>query len=68
MNFTEDIFSEITDTVISLTQQIENLQQKIDALCKSTGNCDFIKKAHEDLIPRKELADGINIDTFCEKK
>lgn len=47
------IFDEVSAIVQTLTQKIENLQLRVSELCKSTGGCAHIKKAHEDLLPPK---------------
>jgi hypothetical protein len=59
---------EISSVVESLYLKIASLQVIVDELCQSTGNCDYIKKAHTELIPQKEETNGINIDPLCKEE
>ena len=47
------MLDEISAVVQHLSQKIESLQEKVNELCKSTGNCSYIKKAHKDLLSNK---------------
>jgi hypothetical protein len=64
----------ISILVASLTQKVLMLQEKLDFLCRSTGNCDLIKKVHGDIIPNatenttKAGSNGADINTFCEEE
>ena len=68
MDSKDKIISEISSVVKNLSLKIVSLQAKVDQLCKSTGSCELIKKAHKDLIPQKEDDSGTNIDTLCKKE
>ncbi|MCP4123977.1 MAG: hypothetical protein GY751_19695 [Bacteroidetes bacterium] len=59
---------EISSVVETLYLKIASLQAIVDELCQSTGNCDYIKTAHTDLIPKKEVENGIDLNTLCEKE
>jgi uncharacterized coiled-coil protein SlyX len=54
----EQIISEISSAMASLTLKLETLQAKVDELCKSTGGCDRVKKVNKELVrpipPEKE--------------
>mgnify|MGYP005816221961 FL=1 len=50
----KNIITDISTVIQNLRQQIENLQGTTEELCKSTGNCAHIKKAHKELIPKKK--------------
>ena len=64
----------ISAIVADLTQKVLLLQEKIDFLCRSTGNCELINKVHSDLlstdatIVKKEATNGININTLREEE
>jgi len=63
----------ISAIVADLTQKVLLLQEKIDFLCRSTGNCELISKVHGEMLPRpmeggKETTNGININTLCEEE
>ena len=60
--------TEISSVVENLSLKIVSLQAKVDQLCRSTGNCELIKKAHKDLIPKKEDDSGTNIDALCKEE
>ena len=47
----EQIISEISTAMASLTLKLETLQAKVDELCKSTGGCDRLRKVNKDLVP-----------------
>ena len=51
----EQIISEISTVVASLTLKLETLQAKVDELCKSTGTCSRIKEVNQDLTPSKKV-------------
>ena len=51
MDSKDQIISEISTVVASLTLKLETLQAKVDELCKSTGGCDRVKKVNKDLVP-----------------
>jgi uncharacterized coiled-coil protein SlyX len=51
----EQIISEISTVVASLTLKLETLQAKVDELCKSTGTCSRIKEVNQDLTPPKKV-------------
>ena len=48
------ILDDLSAVVKLLSQKIESLQTKVNELCKSTGNCSNIKKAHKDLLSDNE--------------
>ena len=67
MDSKEDILNDITGVVKALSQKVENLQQKIEDLCKSTGKCKNIKIAHKELIPEnKSKLNETNINPLRE--
>ena len=69
MDSRKTLLDEITVVVHALTQKMEALQEKVDELCKSTGDCSYIKEAHEDLLSSKQNdIHGTNIDTLCKKE
>jgi len=68
MDSKDKIILEISTAVQSLSQKIERLQAKVNELCKSTGNCSQIKAVHKELLPQKEVEDGININTLCKEE
>ena len=47
------IISEISTVVQSLSLKIEALQAKVNELCKSTGQCERVKKVNGDLTASK---------------
>tara|TARA_R100000664_G_C2655226_1_gene73970 strand:- start:208 stop:390 length:183 start_codon:yes stop_codon:yes gene_type:complete len=47
------IISEISTVVHSLSLKIEALQAKVNELCKSTGQCERVKKVNGDLTASK---------------
>jgi len=49
----DEIILEISTVVQSLTLKLESLQAKVDELCKSTGDCDRVKKVNKELISEK---------------
>jgi len=49
----KSMLDEVSAVVQHLNQKIESLQEKVNELCKSTGNCSYIKKAHKDLLSNK---------------
>ena len=52
---------EISTVVATLSLKLATLQAKVDELCKSTGECDRVKKVNKDLappkVPEKEIKD-----------
>lgn len=54
MDSKEKIILEISSVVESLSLKIEALQAKVNELCKSTGDCDRVKKVNRELLPEKE--------------
>lgn len=52
----------------TLTQKVLQLQEKLDALCKSTGNPDLVQKVHLDFTSKKGVNSGADINTFREKE
>ncbi|MAF43131.1 MAG: hypothetical protein CMI54_03030 [Parcubacteria group bacterium] len=64
----------INAIVADLAQKVLLLQEKIDFLCRSTGNCELINKVHSEVLSqkttvKKEVAtNGINIDTLCKEE
>ena len=69
----KNITTDITVIIADLTQKVLLLQEKIDFLCRSTGNCELINKVHGDLLPitaavTKETTNGININTLREEE
>ena len=59
---------EISSVVETLYLKIASLQAIVDELCQSTGNCDLVRKAHTELIPEKEVKNGIDLNSLCEKE
>jgi|TARA_R110000751_G_scaffold134569_1_gene237042 hypothetical protein len=69
MDSKNNIILEISSVVESLHLKIASLQAIVDKLCQSTGNCDNIKTAHMELIPKKkEIENGTHLDALCEKE
>jgi len=73
----KESMTEINTVIATLTQKVLQLQEKLDFLCKSTGNCELINKVHSELIPDNILEDtikeikvnnGVNIHTLCEEE
>jgi len=53
MSTPDKIILEISTAVQSLSLKLESLQAKVDELCKSTGDCDRMKKVNKELISEK---------------
>ena len=68
MDSKDKMILEISNVVETLYLKIASLQAIVDELCQSTGNCDYIKRAHTELIPKKEVENGIDLDPLCEKE
>jgi len=68
MDSKNKIILDISTAVESLSQKIESLQAKVNELCKSTGNWARIEGSHKELIPQKEVTNGINIDTLRKEE
>ena len=68
MDSKNKIILDISTAVESLSQKIESLQAKVNELCKSTGNWSRIEGSHKELIPQKEVTNGINIDTLRKEE
>ena len=47
---------------------LESLQAKVEELCRATGACRHVKQANKELIPQKEVENGINLDTLRKKE
>ena len=64
------LMGDITLVVNRLSLRIESLQKKIEELCKSTGDCAHIRRAHQELLPPKKEnnTNGIDINTLREKE
>ena len=68
--------TDITVIIANLTQKVLQLQEKLDFLCKSTGNCEMIKKVHRELTAGQvsaitketKVSNGINIDPLCKEE
>ncbi len=54
MDLKDGTLKDINTAVQTLSEKIKTLQNKVDELCKSTGDCDRIKKVNKDLNPRKD--------------
>ena len=52
MDSKEQIISEISSVVASLTLKLATLQDKVNELCKST-DCQRVKKVNTDLLSKK---------------
>tara|TARA_R100000664_G_scaffold33840_2_gene52271 strand:+ start:468 stop:653 length:186 start_codon:yes stop_codon:yes gene_type:complete len=61
MDFKDKKILEISTVVETLSLKLATLQAKVDELCKSTGECDRVKKVNKDLVPpkvpKKEIKD-----------
>ena len=68
MDSKNKIIMEISSVVETLCLKIASLQAIVDELCQSTGNCDYIKKAHIELIPKKEIENGTDLDALRKKE
>jgi outer membrane murein-binding lipoprotein Lpp len=68
MDSKNKIINEISSVVQSLSQKIESLQAKVEELCKSTEGCDRMDTVNQELLPKKDETNGININTLCEKE
>ena len=69
MDSKEKILGDITSVVEALSQKIEILQEKINELCESTGECSQITIAHKTLLAKKERKlNGTDINTLRKKK
>ena len=68
MDSKDKLINEISNVMLSLSQKIERLQAKVDQLCRSTGNCAHIKTVHAETIPKKEVKNGIDLNSLCEKE
>ena len=73
----KESMTDISILVATLTQKVLQLQEKLDFLCKSTGNCELISKAHSDLGPgtpgttitkETNVNNGTNINALCEEE
>jgi hypothetical protein len=73
----KESMTDISILVATLTQKVLQLQEKLDFLCKSTGNCELINKAHSDLGPgtprptitkETNVNNGTNINALCEEE
>tara|TARA_R100000963_G_scaffold33861_1_gene26540 strand:+ start:737 stop:907 length:171 start_codon:yes stop_codon:yes gene_type:complete len=49
MDSKDETFKDVNAAVDALSQKIKTLQNKVNELCKSTGDCDRIKKVNKDL-------------------
>lgn len=68
MDSKDKLINELSSVMLSLSQELESLQIKIEQLCKSTENYGRAGKTPQDFIPKKEVNNGINIDAFREKE
>ena len=68
MDSKDKLINEISNVMLSLSQKIERLQAKVDQLCRSTGNCVYIKTVHAETLPEKDETNGIDIDALCKEK
>ena len=64
----DKIISDISVVIAGLSLKLETLQAKVEELCRSTGACGHVKKAHKELLTKKEGKLGTNIDPLREKK
>lgn len=64
----DKIINDISVVIAGLSLKLETLQAKVEELCRSTGGCGHVKKAHKELLIKKEGKLGTNIDPLREKK
>ena len=73
----KESMTDISILVATLTQKVLQLQEKLDFLCKSTGNCELINKVHSEMDPNEQqpiitketnVSNGTNINTLCEEE
>ena len=73
----KESMTDMSIIIAGLTQKVLELQEKLDFLCESTGNCELISKVHSKLIPDGVLDDttketnvsnGTNINALCKEK
>ncbi len=63
----DKIISDISVVIAGLSLKLETLQARVEELCRSTGACGHVKKAHKELLTKKEGKLGANIDPLREK-
>jgi len=54
MDFKDETLKEMNTAVQTLSEKIKTLQNKVNELCKSTGDCARIKKVNKDLSSPKD--------------
>jgi len=42
--------------IATLTQRVQALQEKVDFLCRTTGQCDLISSTHNDLLGKTPIS------------
>ena len=68
MDSKNKIITEISVVIAGLSLKLEPLQAKVKKRCRATGACRHIKQANKELIPQKEVENGINLDTLRKKE
>jgi len=53
MDSKDKIIIEISAAVASLSMKLAALQEKVNELCKSTGDCERVKEVNQALSPKK---------------
>ena len=73
----KESMTDMSIIIAGLTQKVLLLQEKLDFLCKSTGNCELINKVHSEMSPNEQgagitketnVSNGTNINTLCEEE
>ena len=58
----------LNNALSELVLKVEQLQLRLDVLCKETGACKQIKKINKELLNKKEKRNGIDINTLREEE